>query len=113
MMTRSQWIAALIKQCDSPDVEHYQICGYSIPRDYHSNGKSVWIDGGTNLVGLFDAEITDREWLENYKMKLHPNDEWTNVDIDTYGKWIRVFNNSEGHQLVDDAIKDHVVGYLD
>lgn len=109
---KNKWILALIKLYDSPDKEHYQIYGYSIPKSEDSN-SSVWIDGGTNIHGLFDAEIKDREWLENYKNKIHPNDEWTNVNLETYGKWIRVFNNEEGKQLVDDALKAHTVGYLD
>lgn len=112
MNKKNKWILELIKLYDSPNKEHYQICGYSIPK-IEKTTKSVWIDGGSNIVGLFDAEITNREWLENYKNKLHPNDEWTNVNIDTYGKWIKVFDKEEGRQLVDDALKANVVGYLD
>jgi hypothetical protein len=54
--------------CDSSNKEHYQICGYSIPK-IEKTTKSVWIDGGSNIVGLFDAEITNREWLENYMIE--------------------------------------------
>ena len=109
---KNKWILALIKLYDSPNVEHYQICGYNIPKVETGTG-SIWINGGTNMVGLFDAEITDRKWLEDYKNNLHPNDEWTNVNIETYGKWIRTFNDNEGHTLVNKAIEAHVVGYLD
>ena len=108
----NKWILALIKLYDYPNAEYYQICGYNIPKKKDSTG-SVWIDGGTNIVGYLDAEIKDRKWLENYKNKLHPNDEWTNVNLETYGLWIRVFNKDEGSELVSNALKEHVVGYLD
>lgn len=109
---KHEWILEIIKLCDSPNKEHYQICGYNIPKVDRATG-SVWIDGGTNILGLFDAEIEDVEWLRNYKNNLHPNDEWTNVDLYTYGRWIKVFDKEEGNQLVNDALEAHVVGYLD
>lgn len=109
---KHEWILKLIKLYDSPNKEHYQIFGYNIPKIEGETG-SVWIDGGTNIVGLFDAEIKDVEWLKNYKDNLHTNDEWTNVDLYTYGKWIKVFDKEEGSQLVNAALKAGVVGYLD
>lgn len=112
MNNKNKWISALIKQHEYPNAEHYQICGYNIPKTPARTG-SVWIDGGTNFVGLFDAEITDRKWLEAYKNNIHPSDEWTNVNLETYGKWIRIFNNEEGRRLVDAALEADVVGYLD
>lgn len=109
---RHGWILNVIKLYDSIDKEHYQICGYNIPKKETETG-SVWIDGGTNVMGMCDAEITDREWLESYKNKLHPNDEWTNVNLETYGLWIRTLDMKEGDQLIKDALKAGVVGYLD
>lgn len=78
-----------------------------------TNDKSIWIDGGTNYCGLFDAEIKDRKWLENYKNKLHPNDDWTNINLETYGRWIATINDDEKMELVKAACKAGVVGYLD
>lgn len=97
------------------DRKYYKIQGEDIPMETKSKGNSnsIWIDGGTNFIGLFDAEITDREWLENYKKQLHPDDEWTNVNLETYGKWIRRFNHKEASELVNEALKVGVVGYLD
>ena len=111
-MNKNEWILKLIEQHDSVNKEHYLICGYNIPKEETKSG-SIWIDGGTNFVGLCDAEIKNREWLENYKNKLHPNDEWTNVNLETYGLWINVFNSAEGSQLVRDAMKAGTLGYLD
>jgi hypothetical protein len=84
---------------------HYNIKEYSIPKEKDSNG-SVWFK-------LFGAEITNREWLKNYKDKLHPNDDWTNVNLETYARWIHLFDRNEAKKLIDDALEDHVVGYLD
>jgi len=109
---RDKWILKLIDLYDSPKEEHYLIQGYKIPKVNDGTG-SVWIDGGSNICGLFDAEIIDREWLEIYKDIIHPHDEWTNVNLETYGKWIKVFNKEEGDRLVKAALKSNVVGYLD
>ena len=92
--------------------KYYKVYGYDVPFNGRESG-SVWVDGGTKFVGLFDAEITDAKWVENYKNNLHPNDDWTNVDVYTYGRWIKTFDYKEGSKLVDDAIKARVVGYLD
>lgn len=105
-------LSELIKLYDSPTKEHYQIYGYNIPKVEDRTG-SVWIDGGTNVQGLFDAEITDRKFVENFKNNTHPNDEWTDVNIETYAKWIRMFDDKEGSRLVDLALEVGVVGYLD
>lgn len=94
------------------DDRYCEVFGHKIKIETPSTG-SVWIDGGTRFCGLFDAEITDREWIESYKNKLHPNDDWTNVNIETYGRWIKEINYAEGNKLVNDALKAHVVGYLD
>lgn len=93
--------------------KYYKILGKDIPMEKDTVRKSIWIDGGTNFCGLFDAEITDRKWLENFKNELHPSDDWTNVDLETYGKWIRKFDDKEGSKIVDAALKAGVVGYLD
>ena len=96
------------------DKNYCEVLGYKIEIfQEQSSDCSVWIDGGTAFCGLFDVEITDRKWLENYKNELHPNDDWTNINLDTYGHWIKVVNPKEGNKLVKDALEARVVGYLD
>lgn len=89
------------------------VFGKKIALMKETNNKSIWIDGGTNYCGLFDAEITDRKWLEDYKNKLHSDDDWTNINIETYGRWIATVNDKEKMDLVEAAMKARVVGYLD
>ena len=86
---------------------YYKICGYDIPMEKETNSKSVW------FPGFAGAEITNRNWLTEYKNKLHPNDDWTNVNLETYVRWIGAIDYDERRSVIDAALKAHVVGYLD
>mgnify|MGYP003563983755 CR=1 FL=1 len=70
--------------------------------------KSVWI-----RYMLGSGQITDRQWLIDYKQKLHPHDDWTCVDVDTYAWNLCKFDLQEVHNIIDAAMKAKVVGYLD
>lgn len=76
-----------------------------------TDNKSIWINGDMSICKF--AEITDKKWLEDYKNKLHPHDDWTNVNIETYARWIDVINHNEKLDLIEAAMKAKVVGYLD
>ena len=69
--------------------------------------KSVW------FPGFAGAEITSREWLTEYKNKLHPNDDWTNVNLETYVRWIGAIDYDERREVISAALQARVVGYLD
>jgi hypothetical protein len=89
-------------------IQFCEVCGRKINIIKESRqDDSVFVGSG-----FIWAEITDREWLTNYKNKLHPNDEWTNVNIETYGHWIGKFNSKEKHQIIEDALKANVVRSL-
>ena len=45
--------------------------------------------------------------------KLHPNDEWTDVNLETYVEWIGAIDYDERRKVIDAALGAHVVGYLD
>ena len=96
----SREITRLTKAC-----EHYNIKNYNIPKEKDEIG-SVWLR-------LSSAEITDRKWLKDYKDRLHPNDDWTSVNIETYAKWIHLFDREEADELLNKALNARVVGYLD
>ena len=83
---------------------HYNVKEYKIPKEKDSSGRII--------LRLFNADI-DREWFKEYKEKLHPNDDWTNVNLETYARWIHLFNRDEADELLDKALKDNVVGGLD
>ena len=89
------------------DREYYNVCGYDVPKEKESNNSSVWVRG------FADAKITDRQWLVNYKDTLHPNDDWTDVNVETYARWLNVIDDDEHDKLVNDALKAHVVGFLE
>ena len=54
-----------------------------------------------------------REWLQKYKEKHHPNDDWTNVDLTTYAENINWFDEYYYDNMITEAIKAGAVGYLD
>lgn len=85
------------------DYGHSQVLGFNIPNEPDKTG-TVFLGAGN---------IEDRTWLENYKNKLHPNDDWTSVPLDTYAEWIVVINKDEYHLVLNEAIEAGVVGYLD
>lgn len=85
------------------DHGHSHIMGFNIPNE----------PDGAGCVHLGSGGIEDREWLKNYKNKLHPNDDWTDVNLDTYAKWIVLINHEEYSLVLDEALKANVVGYLD
>lgn len=87
--------------------KYYKVCGYDVPIEEETNSKSIWFSG------FAGAEITDRTWLAEYKNKLHPNDDWTNVNLETYVKWIRSIDEDERDHVISAAIEAGVVGYLD
>ena len=87
--------------------KYYKVCEYDIPMEKETNEKSVW------FPGFAGAEITDRNWLTEYKNKLHPNDDWTNVNLETYVRWIGAVDCDERRSVIDAALKARVVGYLD
>lgn len=62
---------------------------------------------------LGSGEITNRQWLIDYKYKLHPHDDWACVDVDTYAWNLCRFNLQEVHDIIDAAMKAKVIGYLD
>ena len=65
------------------------------------------------IRGFSDVRIDDRKWLEDYKSKLHPDDDWTNINLEAYCRWLCVIDNNERRKLIDDAIKDGIVGFLE
>lgn len=88
--------------------EYYQICGYDIPKEKEEpNRKDIW------FPGFAGAQITDKNWLIEYKNNLHPNDDWTNVNIETYARWIGAIDYDERHNAINAALDANVVGYLD
>ena len=87
--------------------KYYNVCGYDVPMENETNSKSVW------FPGFAGAEITDRNWLLEHKNKLHPNDDWTNVNLETYVRWIGAIDYDERRSVIDAALKARVVGYLD
>ncbi len=89
------------------DRKYHKICGYDVPIEEETNCESIWFSG------FAGAEITDRNWLTEYKNKLHPNDEWTDVNLETYVKWIGAIDYDERRKVIDAALGAHVVGYLD
>ena len=84
------------------DYGYSKVLGFNIPNERKQ----------TETISLGAGEIKDRMWLENYKNKLHPNDDWTNVDLDTYAEWIVIIDNAEYNFVLDEALKAGVVGYL-
>ena len=89
------------------DRKYCKICGHDVPIEEETTTKSIWFNGWAG------AEITDRNWLTEYKNKLHPNDDWTNVNLDTYVKWIGAIDYDERRDVISAALKANVVGYLD
>lgn len=87
--------------------KYYKVCGYDVPMEKETNSKSVW------FPGFAGAEITDRNWLAEKKAELHPNDDWTNVNLETYVRWIGAIDYDERRAVIDAALQAHVVGYLD
>lgn len=86
---------------------YYSICGYDVPKEKDTNDECIW------MRGFAEARIDDREWLINYKNTLHPNDDWTNVNIETYARWLHAIDNSERHKVIDAALEAGIVGFLD
>ena len=89
------------------DRKYYDVCGYNVPMEAETNENSLW------FPGFAGAQITDRKWLTAKKNELHPNDDWTNVNLETYVKWIGAIDYDERRKVIDDALKARVVGYLD
>lgn len=87
--------------------EYCNVCGYDIQLEKDTDDQNLW------FRGFAGAEITDRTWLEEYKNKLHPNDDWTKVNLETYVRWIGVIDFDERCNVIDEALKAKVVGYLD
>ena len=92
-----------INKHSSVDYGHSNILGFNVPNEKEDTGI-VWLGAGG---------IGDRMWFENYKNKLHPNDDWTNVNADTYAKWIVVIDNEEYQLVLNEALEAGVVVYLD
>lgn len=87
------------------------VFGKKLPLIKETDDKSIWINGDMSICQF--AEITDKKWLDDYKNKLHPNDDWTNINIETYARWIDVINHNERLNLIEAALNAKVVGYLD
>ena len=87
--------------------KYYKICGYDVPMEKETNDSSLW------FPGFAGAEITNRDWLSTKKNELHPNDDWTNVNLETYVRWIGAIDYDERRSVIDAALKARVVGYLD
>lgn len=89
------------------DKKYCKVCGYDIQIEEETNRKDIWFNG------FAGAQITDRKWLTEYKNKLHPNDDWTKVNLETYVRWIGTIDFNERCQVIDAAMAAKVVGYLD
>ena len=83
------------------------VFGQRVEIEKSDNRDHLWI------YGFAEARIDDRQWLEDYKNKLHPNDDWTNLNLETYCRWLYKVNDSERSTLINDACKAGVVGFLD
>jgi hypothetical protein len=91
----------------------YNVKGHRFPqwRDYV--GETVMVR--FRLLSWCVAEI-ESEWLNEYRNKLHPNDEVTNMDLSTYAHYyfdIEELYRDEVPNVIDDALEAGVVGYLD
>ena len=91
----------------------YRVKGHEFPqwRDYV--GESVMVR--FRIMSWCVAEIKS-EWLNEYKNKLHPNDEVTQMDLSTYAHYyfdIEELYRDDVLNVIDDALKAGVVGYLD
>ena len=105
--TNRRFSSLLFAKSQYANRKYYKVCGYDVPMEKETKEKSVW------FPGFAGAEITSREWLTEYKNKLHPNDDWTNVNLETYVRWIGAIDYDERRAVIDAALKARVVGYLD
>lgn len=92
--------------------EYYNIEGVILPK---ANDKELKRARNNHQVSfmLGKGDILSTEWLANYKNSKHPNDDWTQVDLVTYSKYIYMFNHEELDNLISEAAKAGVLGYLD
>jgi hypothetical protein len=92
--------------------EYYIIDNTIIPK---SNNAELEREKDSHWIKfmLGEGQVKSTEWLTNYKNNKHPNDDWTHVDLITYSKYIYMFNYKEVSDLIDSAMKDGVLGYLD
>lgn len=84
-----------------------EVFGQKIKIVQEDQDKSVW------FRGFADFEVTDKQWVEDYKNTLHPNDDWTNMNVATYGRWLAKINNQERHDLFDAAHKAGLLGFVE
>ena len=103
----SKLISILKNYYDEKKKKYKEVFGHKILLLESKNKTSIWI------YGFADAEITDKKWLEEYKNKLHPNDDWTDVNLETYGRWLYKINDKERKELINEALKANVVGFLE
>lgn len=91
---------------DSPKrhCEYYKVYGYNVP-DVRQFKIGCWV--------ARIASIEDLDWLQGYKDRIHPDDDWTPVDLETYCYWIGEFDYKEANNLIAAALEANAVGYLD
>lgn len=92
--------------------EYYTIDNIVIPK---ANNKEIEGSKSSYWIQFFlgQGHVQSESWLIKYKNKKHPNDDWTNVDLVTYAKYMHLFNDREVMDLIDEASVDGVLGYLD
>lgn len=91
----------------------YCVKGYEFSKRGNDVGESVWVR--FRIMPWCVAEI-ESKWFNEYKNKLHPNDEVTNMDLNTYAHYyfdIEGLYRNDVPDVIDDALKAGVVGYLD
>lgn len=87
--------------------EYYEVFGRKIKKIDEYNSATIYV---ASIISSADIE---RQWVIDYKNNLHPNDDWTNVNVETYGRWLSSIDSNESHKLIGDALEAHVVSFIE